>query len=194
MLFVVVNHLSKQLYSIPCYKTINAHSMAKLFLKYIQCHKGYPNLIVLDYSPQFVSNFWNALCVILGVKVKLSTTNSPQTNSQTKNLNQYINQHLYLFVNYYQSNQSSMLPMLDNTQLTLPYNSISMSPFYLSQGYSLCCSFNQKAPKPATTTKEKLTLAKAKAFAKQLQSGQDTARKIIGAAQEKKAHFVNKTH
>ena len=152
------------------------------------------DLIILDYSPQFISNFQNTLYVILGVKVKLSTTNSPQTNSQTENLNQYINQHLHLFVNYYQSNQSSMLPVLDNTQLTLPYDSISTLPFYLSQGYSLCHSFDQKAPKPAITAKEKLALAKAKAFAKQLQSGQNMARKIIGTAQEKKAHFVNKTH
>ena len=161
---------------------------------YMYQYYDLPDLIVLDHGPQFVSNFWNALCVILGVKVKLSTTNSPQTNSQTENLNQYINQHLHPFVNYYQSNQSSMLPVLDNAQLTLPYDFISTLPFYLSQGYSLCCSFNQKAPKPAITTKEKLTLAKAKAFTKQLQSGQDTARKIIGVAQEKKAHFVNKTH
>jgi hypothetical protein len=35
MLFVVINRLSKQLYSIPYYKTINTCDIAKLFLKYI---------------------------------------------------------------------------------------------------------------------------------------------------------------
>jgi hypothetical protein len=57
MLFVVINRLSKQSYSIPCYKTINTHSIAKLFLKYIWCRKGYLDSIVSDRGPQFVSFF-----------------------------------------------------------------------------------------------------------------------------------------
>jgi hypothetical protein len=51
MLFVVIDRLSKQSYLIPCYKTINAHGMAELFLKYIWCYKGYPDSIVLDCEP-----------------------------------------------------------------------------------------------------------------------------------------------
>jgi hypothetical protein len=35
ILFVVIDRLSKQLYLIPCYKTINARGIAELFLKYI---------------------------------------------------------------------------------------------------------------------------------------------------------------
>jgi hypothetical protein len=57
MLFVVINRLSKQLYSIPCHKTINVYNIAELFLKYIWCYKGYPDLIVLNYSLQFVFFF-----------------------------------------------------------------------------------------------------------------------------------------
>src|SRR5437764_90862 len=88
MLFVVINRLSKQLYSIPCHKTINARGMAKLFLKYIWCHEGYPDLIVSDHGPQFVSLFWAKVCHILGIKVKLSTTFYPQTDGQTEIMNQ----------------------------------------------------------------------------------------------------------
>ena len=57
MLFVVVDRLSKQLYSIPCHKTINAREMAELFLKYIWCREGYLDSIVSDCEPQFVSFF-----------------------------------------------------------------------------------------------------------------------------------------
>ena len=35
MLFVIINYLSKQLYLIPYYKTINIQGIAKLFLKHI---------------------------------------------------------------------------------------------------------------------------------------------------------------
>jgi hypothetical protein len=51
MLFVVIDRLSKQLYSISCHKTINARGMAELFLKYIWCCEGYPDSIVLDREP-----------------------------------------------------------------------------------------------------------------------------------------------
>jgi hypothetical protein len=49
--FVVIDCLSKQLYLIPCYKTINTRDIAKLFFKYIWCYKGYLDLIVLDCDP-----------------------------------------------------------------------------------------------------------------------------------------------
>jgi hypothetical protein len=51
MFFIVINRLSKQLYLIPYYKTINVYGIAELFLKYIWCYKGYPDLIVLDCGP-----------------------------------------------------------------------------------------------------------------------------------------------
>jgi hypothetical protein len=51
MLFVVIDRLSKQSYLIPYHKTINIRGMAELFLKYIWCYKGYPDLIVLDCDP-----------------------------------------------------------------------------------------------------------------------------------------------
>jgi hypothetical protein len=35
MLFVAIDRLSKQLYLISCYKTINTRDIAELFLKYI---------------------------------------------------------------------------------------------------------------------------------------------------------------
>ena len=80
MLFVVVDRLSKQSYSIPCHKTINARGMAELFLKYIWCREGYPDSIVSDRGPQFVSSFWAEVSRILGIKIKLSTAFHPQTD------------------------------------------------------------------------------------------------------------------
>jgi hypothetical protein len=101
MLFVIIDRLSKQSYSIPCHKTINTHGMAELFLKYIWCREGYPDLIVSDRGLQFVSSFWAEVCCILGIKIKLSTTFHPQTDGQTQIMNQYINQRLRPFVNHY---------------------------------------------------------------------------------------------
>ena len=102
MLFVIVDRLSKRPQSILCKKTVTAKEMAKLFIFYILPIHDIPDLIVSDQGPQFISTFWREFCRILTIKLKLSTTNHPQTDGQTKIVNQYIDQRLCPFVNYYQ--------------------------------------------------------------------------------------------
>jgi transposase InsO family protein len=90
MIFVVVDRLGKRAYSIPCRKTVTAKQMARLFIKYVYRTHGPPDTITSDRGPQFISDFWNELCRILGIKLKLSTANHPQTDGQTEIINQYI--------------------------------------------------------------------------------------------------------
>jgi hypothetical protein len=51
MLFDVINRVSKQSYSVPCHKTINARDIAELFLKCVWCREAYPDSVVLDRGP-----------------------------------------------------------------------------------------------------------------------------------------------
>ena len=77
--FVVVDRLSKLPISIPCFKTTSAADMAELFITHVYRHYGAPESIVSDRGPQFISNFWNEFCRILGIKLKLSTGNKVET-------------------------------------------------------------------------------------------------------------------
>jgi hypothetical protein len=88
--FMVVDRLSKQPLLIPCYKTTNAKDMAELFITHVYRHHGVPDSIVSDRGPQFISDFWNEFCHILGVKLKLSTAYHAPTNGQTEIINQHI--------------------------------------------------------------------------------------------------------
>jgi hypothetical protein len=45
--------------------------------------------------------------------LKLSTAYHPQTDGQTEVVNQYLDQRLRPFVNYYQDNWAKLLPLLD---------------------------------------------------------------------------------
>jgi transposase InsO family protein len=90
--FVVVDHLGKRPYSLPCFKTTTATQMARLYVDNVWRTYGPPDSIVSDRGPQFISEFWHELCRILGVKLKLSMANHPQTDGQTENVNQYIDQ------------------------------------------------------------------------------------------------------
>ena len=89
-LWVVVDRLSKQAVSIPCFKTVTAKDMAEMYIQHIYRHRGAPQTIVSDRGPQFISQFWAEFTRILGVKLQLSTAFYLQTDGQTEIINQYL--------------------------------------------------------------------------------------------------------
>jgi len=50
--------------------------------------------VVLDRGPQFVADLTKKLNRILGIETKLSTAFHPQTDKQTEQMNQELEQHL----------------------------------------------------------------------------------------------------
>jgi transposase InsO family protein len=89
MVVIFVDCLGKRLISILVQDTVTVQELALLFLTYVVRHVGLPESIVSDRGPQFVSNFWNKFCSHIGIKLKLSTANYPQTDSQIEIVNQY---------------------------------------------------------------------------------------------------------
>ena len=88
--WVVVDRLSKQAISVPCYKTVTAEQLAELYTQYVYRYFGAPDSMVSDRGPQFISAFWQAFNRTLGTKIKLSTADHPQTDGQTEIMNQYL--------------------------------------------------------------------------------------------------------
>src|SRR5271168_3599086 len=91
---ILVDRFGKRPISIPCQKTTDAKETARLYIKYVYRIYGPPDTIVSDRGPQFISAFWNEFTSILGIKLKLSTANHPQTDRQMEIVNQYFNQRL----------------------------------------------------------------------------------------------------
>jgi hypothetical protein len=60
--------------------------------------------IILDRDKLFISKFWQALIVKIGIRTKLSTVFHPQTDRQTERINQNVEQYLRCYVNYEQNN------------------------------------------------------------------------------------------
>lgn len=188
--FIVIDRLSKQSICIPCLKTTTAKEMAMMYIHNIYRWKGAPMTITSDRGPQFISNFWNEFSRILGVKLKLSTAYHPQTDGQTEIMNQYLDQRLRPYINYFQDDWSDLLPMMDYAQLTLPHESLGMSPFELQNGYLPSTSFDWTRSVPSTIT-EKLAHADAQTFAKRMHRAWGVAKAIIKKAQDKKARDVD---
>jgi transposase InsO family protein/predicted aspartyl protease len=190
---VIIDRLSKQAISIPCHKTITAEQLAWLFVQYAYRYYGPPDSIVSDRGPQFISAFWDAFCRILGIKLKLSTAYHPQTDGQTEIMNQYLDQRLRPFIDYYQDNWSELLPMMDYAQLTLPHSSLGMMcPYELMNGYLPRTSFDWTPPEEAPTgVSQQLSQERARAVASRMEHALKKGREAIRKAQEKKEHDVN---
>jgi hypothetical protein len=83
----------------------------------------------------FVSNFWKALMNSLNIKSALSTAYHPQTDGQTEQTNQTLEDYLRHFCFYYQDNWDKCLDMAEFAMNNLDSTSLKISPFSFSCGH-----------------------------------------------------------
>src|SRR5438045_1759328 len=143
---VFVDWLGKRPISVPCHSMIDAPGLAWLYLTHVYKYYGPATMIISDHRPQFISTFWDEFNQILGTKIKLLTTFHPQTDGQTENANQYINQQLCPFINYYQDNWSELIHIVDFAATALPHDSTGLSSFMVEMGYKPRTSFDRECP------------------------------------------------
>ena len=98
-ILVLVDHLSKWGHFIATTSDITSLRVAQLFWDNIWKLHGLPEEVISDRGPQFMLNFTCRLSKILRIKVAASTAYHPQTNGQTRCVNQEVEQFLRLFVN-----------------------------------------------------------------------------------------------
>jgi hypothetical protein len=189
---VFIDRLSKEAVSIPCTKEATAKDLAEMFYIHVYRHHNVPESIVSDRGPQFTSTFWDAFCGLIGTKIKLSTAYHPETDGQTEIMNQYIDQRLRPYVNHYQDNWASMLPAMDNAQLTLPHETIGMSPYQLSHGIVPRKSFDWKEPAKPKNARERLSTQEAQKFVQSLRGAYDLVRSNMERAQQANQRQTNK--
>ena len=87
---------------IPTTEKTSAEGLARLFRDNVWKLHGLPKSIISDRGPQFAAGLIQELNEILGIKSKLSTAFHPQTNGQTKRVNQELEQYLRIFIDHRQ--------------------------------------------------------------------------------------------
>ena len=191
--FVIVDRLSKRVFTLPCQRTITAAEAAYLYYVHIWRIYGCPETITSDRGPQFISAFMHELCKLTGVKQKLSTADHPQTDGNSEVLMQYIDQRLRPFVNHFQDNWSELLPALDFVQATLVHESTGISPFELEFGYLPRRHFDwAERTRDAPTPREQLTREEAQQFAARTHAAVEWARQNVAAAQQHQVKQANR--
>ena len=104
VLFVTCCHHTKQAHIILTHTTTSARGLAALFHDHVWKLHGLPKTALSDRGPQFTAKFMHELNDILGIQTKLSMAYHLQTNGQTEQVNQEIEQYLRMFVSHRQNN------------------------------------------------------------------------------------------
>lgn len=134
---------------IPCSTTATARDLTRLFKDYVWKIHGLPNSILLDRSPQFISEFWRELYKLLDIEVKLLTVYHPETDGQSENANKEMETYLRHFINHHQDDWVSWLSSAEYAANANTSTSSTVSPFFTVYGYEPRLSFDWD-PRPVT--------------------------------------------
>ena len=101
-ILVVYDRLLKIMHFVATIEETSAEELARLFRDNVWKLYGLLESIVSDRGPQFVAEMTMELNRMLGIETRLSTAYHPQTDRQTKRMNQELEQYLRFFVDHRQ--------------------------------------------------------------------------------------------
>ena len=132
--FTFVDKMTKYVHVIPTTSTIDAEGAARLYVNNVFTLHGLSKSIVSDRDPRFTSAFFKEVFATLGVKLRMSTANHPQTDGQTERMNRVVEDTLRAFVNHRQTNWDELLPLCQFAINNSFQTSTGESPFFLNSG------------------------------------------------------------
>ena len=138
---VVVDRFTKMRHLIPCRNTIDAPTLADLFLENIWKLHGLLTTVISDCGSQFAAEFWRTICKRLNIDRRLSTAFHPQTYGQTERINAVMEQYLRAFVSYQQDDWAQWIPMAEFMGNNQASETTGMSPFFANYGFNLRMDF-----------------------------------------------------
>jgi len=97
-ILVVVDTLSKYSHFLSLKHQFSAASIAKLFHNQVYRLHGMPLSIISDHDRVFTSKFWQELFRLANVRLNMSSAYHPQSDGQTKRVNQCLETFLRCFV------------------------------------------------------------------------------------------------
>ena len=137
-IWVIVDILTKVAHFIPVRTTYRADQLAQLYMSRIVSLHGVPRSITPDRGSLFTSAFWLRLHQALGTVLKHSMAYHPQTDRQTKRVNQILEDMLRSCALTYGSKWEDSLPYAEFSYNNSYQTSLKMSPFEALYGRKCC--------------------------------------------------------
>ncbi|CAI7740239.1 unnamed protein product [Closterium sp. NIES-53] len=133
-ILVVIDKFSKMGHFIPTNATAIAEATARLFFDRIITIHGIPATLISDRDPKFTSKLWKELMGLLGTKLAISSAYHPQTDGQTEQLNQVVEQLLRTACKDDVSHWDTQLPTLEFAYNNASHAATGKTPFFLCYG------------------------------------------------------------
>eukprot|EP00253_Pinus_taeda_P010865 PITA_10865 len=133
-IMVVVDKLSKAAHFIPVQSTYKAVQIAHLFMQNVFRLHGLPKVIISDRDVKFTSTFWRTLFAELGTQLNFSTAYHPQTDGQTKRVNQVFEDMLMAYVMLKPNQWEEYLHLVEFAYNNGYHMSTQLSPFEVLYG------------------------------------------------------------
>lgn len=133
---VVVDKLTKYAHFLPLSHPYTAVQVAQVYLDQVFKLHGMPAALVSDRDKIFTGHFWQALFRLSKTEMKMSTAYHPQTDGQTKRVNQCLETYLRCFISTCPKQWSKWLSGGVLVQHLLPYSHQDISVQGVVQPFS----------------------------------------------------------
>jgi transposase InsO family protein len=128
-IWVIVDRLTKSAHFIPVNTNYNVQKYAEIYVARVLCLHGIPKMIISDRGSQFVARFWEQLHASLGTHLIHSSAYHPQTDGQTKRVNQILEDMLRACVMEYPGSWDKNLSWAKFSYNNSYQESLKMAPF-----------------------------------------------------------------
>jgi hypothetical protein len=109
-IWVIIDRLSKSAHFIPVNTNYKVQKYAEIYIALMLCLHVVLKTIISYRGLQFVTRFWEQLHAFLGTRLIHSSAYHPQTDGQTKQVNQILEDMLRAYVLEYQGSWDQNLP------------------------------------------------------------------------------------
>ena len=109
--------------------------MVRLFLERVFSAHGLPDDIVSNRGATFTSAFTSTIFKALGINQKLSTAYHQCTDGQTERVNSILEQYLRGYIDYQQTDWSTLLPIAEFAYNNTIHSTTGTTPFFANLGY-----------------------------------------------------------
>jgi transposase InsO family protein len=180
---VFVDKLTKLVHFVACKEGVSAKEFAELYVDHVVRFHGLSREFITDRDSCFTSAFWQEVTVLLGTRTVMSSSFHPQTDGQTKRVNQTLETYLRHFVSVGVNAWDTLLSRAEFAHNAAINETNRAAPFVLTYGY-----------RPRTPVGEVVEVVHptSAAFIERLQSSLSLARKLLIAAQQRQKARADK--
>ncbi|SSD61377.1 related to Transposon Ty3-G Gag-Pol polyprotein [Saccharomycodes ludwigii] len=134
-ILIVVDRFSKRCHFIPCKSTTGSIELINLLFKHVFAYHGFPRFITSDKDIRMMSTAYKELVKRLGIQLKMSSSNHPQTDGQTERVIQVLGRMLKSYCSVHHQQWDNFLPILEFCYNSTYLSSIRAAPFEVDLGY-----------------------------------------------------------